>query len=204
MPYVNPYSTSLPGVDEARLLALQSMIVASLSDLNASLARDSASPMTPFTSGQILIGDPETVTQSLICVVGGGKNDATDMEAGRAPMKRTDTDGPGLTLYTNLYVYLHRNEMLPADDSPLTYVQYMEIARSRICDHLRKRVFNAAAGAVINLTSSEYVSTGTDQMGDCKITKISKMMYQKGSGDSIWIYGAHLLHEGIVGWYTRL
>lgn len=198
MPYVNPYSTSLPGIDEARLLALQAMIVASLTDLNSALNRDSLSPMT-LQSSQIILGDPEALDTSLICIVGGGKHDATDMEIEGLFMPRQNTSGRKVTLFTNMYVYLHPNEMHPANDDPLQHVAYREMARARICDHIRYRVFNAAQGAVIQLTSQEFTSGGEfDTLKDCHIKQIAKGMTPKNAGGVQMVCSAHLMHCGYI------
>ena len=205
MPYVNPYPTANVGAAEARLLALQAMILPSLADLNAALARDSNSPMN-FTAAQVVFGDPETLATSLICVVGGGKQDGTDMEIGQGGhefMPRTDVTAPHLDVTTNIYVYLHPDDMIPdpTGDSvadALQAVQYREIARSRIVDHLRKRVFNSQQASVITLASQEFNGAGFDQLLNAKITSVKMGLTPKNAGGATYVYSAHLVHEGTI------
>lgn len=194
MPYSNPYSTSLPGIRESLSDTIVANIQASLTDLNTALNRDSRSPMT-WTSAQVILGDPETVTTSLICVVGGGKQDATDVEElpEHRMMPRTDGGGMAYLFHTNIYVYIHPDEMRA--DSPLTAVQYREVARARIVDHLRKRVFDSKQYATMTLTSQEYTSGTTyDTVGDCRLKQIALGVTPKGPDGRILMYSAHLMH----------
>ena len=205
MPFVNPYDVALPTVEEARLLAFQAMIISSLDTLNASLNRDSASPLT-FTAAQVIIGDPETVATSLICIVGGGKNDGTDMEIGQGAhefMPRTDFAAPHLQVHTNIYVYIHPSDMIPADSGDTIFdakqaVQYRETARARIVGHLRKRVFNSAQASVITLSSQEFNGTGYDQLLDAKIVNVKMGVTAKNTGGFMYIYSAELHHESYI------
>jgi hypothetical protein len=199
MPYVTPYSTALPDLDEARLFAIQTMIVASLTDLNTALGRDGLAGGLQIAASQVILGNPNLVPQSLICIVGGGKEDATDMEiVGRGGfMPRSDKSGYMHTLYTNIYVYIGSEELLT--DDPIAYVQFREVARARICGHIRKRVFNSLQGVLIQLASQE-LTTGADcdQLKDAHISSIKKGEFPKGPGGDISIYGAHLLHQGWI------
>lgn len=206
MPYTSNYNISLPDVGEARLDAMQAMIIASLDDLNASLNRDAQSPLT-FTSAQVIIGDPEMVTVSTICVCGGGKQDATDMELGQGGnefMPRTDSAAPHIDLSTNIYVYISQNDMIPAPSSDTIAdaqkaVLYREKARARIVGHLRRRVFNSQAASCITLASQEFSGSGAnDQILNARITSIKLGMSPKGTGGSLYLYSANLLHEGYL------
>lgn len=204
MPYANNYNTSLPDAGEARLLAMQAMTVASLADLNSSLNRDALSPMR-FISSQVILGDPETVTKSLICFVGGGKQDGTDMELGTGPqfMPRSDNTAPSLSVHTNIYVYLHPDDLIPAPTGDtaadaLRAVQYLETARARIVGHLRRRVFNSQAASVITLGSQEFNGTGYDQLLNARIVSVRNGVTFKGAGGNLALYSAHLAHEGTV------
>lgn len=195
MPYTNPYDTSLPGLGEARLLAIQAMIVASLSDLNVALNRDGLTPMT-LQASQVVRGDPVKVPSSLICVVGGGERDGTDMQAEDGYfIPRTDGAGEHYTIFTNIYIFLHPDEM--ATDDPVLYVQRHTDALQRICDHLRKRVFNSAQGSEIVLASQEFGHlnpAGFDVLYKTYVRDVWCGMAEKNFGNSMVGYAAHLTH----------
>ena len=200
MPYTTPYTTSLPDIDEARLLAIQTMIVASLADLNTALARDTLAGNLQLTSSQVVLGNPNLVPSTVIGIVGGGKDDATDMDMVEKDgfMPRTDKSGYVHWLYTNIYVYIGSEDLLT--DDPVAYVSYREIARARICGHLRKRVFNSLQGVLITLASQEFTSgSDYDQMKDAHICCIKKGEFPKGPAGEIMVYGAHLLHKAWIG-----
>jgi hypothetical protein len=194
MPYTNNYPTDMPGIGEARLDALQALIIASLPDLNAALARDGKSPLS-FAPEQVIQGDPETVTGSLICLVGGGKQDGTDLEVEGRFIPRGDCSGYQETVSTNIYVYIGPNDM--RTDDLLAYVQYRETTRQRVVDHLRKRVFNCAAGASIVLSSREHTtSPDFDTLHDGMAHAVYMGLVSKGSAGSFNVWCAHLVHEG--------
>lgn len=201
MPYSNPYSTSLPGLEEARLDAIKTAITDSLADLNTSQKRSPLAFLPDWTSAQIVLGDPETLLSSLICIVAGGKDDATDIETGAdinvsghilQPMPWSDTGGFYATVSTNIYVYLHP-DVCKKDDA-LIYVANMERWRTRVCDHLRKRVFNAVQNATLFLSSQE--SGGADQLTECHLVRTRKAVFNKNCGGGTTVMGAHMLHTG--------
>ncbi len=200
MPYITPYAATLPTLEEARLWAIQAMIVASLSDLNTSLAQTGMPSSMPLslTSDDVVLGDPETVLRTLICVVGGGNQDAKDMEIEPDYFKpRNDKAGPKETIYTNIYCYIGHNDLLASD--PLQYVQYREIALARIRGHLRKRVFNSAQGATINLQSQEHTSgSDFDQLKNCHIRAIYQGKVPKMGGKLEVVWSSHLVHTGWI------
>lgn len=193
MPYSTNYPVDLPGLGEARLDAIQQRIIESLDDLNAALNRDAKSPLT-FAPEDVIQGDPETVTKSLICIVGGGKQDGTDMGVAGRFIPRGDCSGYEETIATNVYVYIGPNDM--RTDGANAYVQYRETARQRIVDHLRKRVFNCAGGAAIPLSSKEHVTgPDTDTLHDGMVTEILMGLVAKGPGGAFNVWCAHLIHE---------
>lgn len=195
MAYANPYPTSLPGLDEARLLAIQAMIVASLTDLNSAWNRDALSPIT-LTSGQVIIGDPNSLPNSLICVVGGGKQDGTDVEISENFISgRSDVVSFRDALHTNIYFYIHPDEM--PSGSALTYIANREYAMARFCDHMRKRVFNAQQGANITLASKEFDSVNLvnyDRLVTCMVKQVKKGVANKSFGLTMEVYCAILTH----------
>ena len=186
------YSTSLPGIDEARLTAIQGLIVASLSDLNAALARDALTPMT-WTAGQVLVGDPVYLAASRISVVGGGELNGQDMDAEpyMSPLQYR------YTWYTSLFVYLHPDEFPGADE--VAQAQTRELALSRVVDHLRRRVFNDPANTDIVLTSREQAaSPAYDALVNCYITRVTKGITAKSVGKLIECLSAELTHRGEI------
>jgi len=195
MSYQTPYPTDLPGLDEARLLAIQARIVEALPDLNAALNRDGQTPLT-FTEAQVVLGDPETVTRSLLCVTGGGRHEGLDAEIEGAFLPRSDRSGFRVRFFTPLHVYIGPKDLLTED--PLRYAQTRELALARICDHLRKRVFNSQQGAVLPLASQELTTAPDfDTLNDGHIAQITKGRAAKGPGATLAVYAATLLH---VGW----
>lgn len=192
------YPTNLPGLDEARLIAIQALIVASLSDLNAALARDAQTPLV-WTAAQVVLGDPETLTTSLVCVTGGGAKDATDMEAEPYFLGGvSEYEGYKETLYTNVYVYVHPDALPNAD--ALAQVKARELTLARCADHLRKRVFNAKANATITLTSQEYsLSPDFDTLVGCYAKTIFKGRATKSFAGFASVPTAHLMHVGHIG-----
>jgi hypothetical protein len=202
-PYSNPYSVNLAGLQEAVIKAVQQMIIDSLADLNTSLGRDSLSPMPALTTAQIVRGNPSVFTQTLICVVAGGTMDSLVMRLEGLFMPRGDLANRREVVQTGIIVKVHSDDMLPAGTDPvvtsLQTVNYMEIALARICDHLRRRVFNVQQGAIIQLDSHEHnTSAPFDQLLDCGLKEIRKDTAPTGIGGSAEAYFAMLLHEGYI------
>jgi len=193
MPYSTNYPVDKPGIGEARLDAIQALIIASLDDLNAALNRDARSPLT-FAPEDVIQGDPETVTKSLICIVGGGKQDGTDMGIIGRSIPRGDCSGYQETVSTNIYVYIGPNDM--RTDGALGYVAYRETARQRIVDHLRHRVFNCRNGSAIPLASQEHTTDpDTDTLHDGMVVDVLMGLVPKGPGGTFNVWCAQLLHE---------
>lgn len=190
------YSTSLPGLDEARLDAIKTMLTNGLSGLNTTLARDGLTPMV-WTAAQIVIGDTLRLSASRISIVGGGEHDGQDLEAERYFAPINETQGYKETLATNIYVYIHPDEF-PSSD-PLAQAAMRERALSRICDHLRRRVFNAVGNDTMTLTSQEHASGGSyDALIACRVKAIYKGVTGKDFGGQVEVLTAHLIHEGVI------
>lgn len=190
------YSTTTPGLDEARLDAVKAVMVGRIADLNTAFA--SITPTiaigSPLTSACIHIGDPETLpdltTNPLwLAVVGGGRQDAQDMDI--------TLQATGMILhhklYTNIYLYFHP-DALPATDV-LSQAEQRERARARVTDWLRGDCFNLAENMALTLASQEYQDTG-DRLGWSYIRSIKKGWVLKSFGQKVWLYHAHYLLEG--------
>lgn len=184
-----PYSASLPGLDEARLAAIKALIVANVTLLNSALAVGSLTPLV-FTSAMVEVGDSDYLPGTRIRIVGGGEDDGTDLEA-----------TPYLSgviyqnkLITNIYVYLHPDDLGEADQPDWAYAQ--ELARARICDTLRKRVFNHIDNTNLTLTSKEGNGTDFDVLKGCHVRQIIKGVAPKSIGRTVIVNTAHLIHEG--------
>lgn len=186
------YSTSLPGLDEATRTALKTLIVNSLTDLNASLARDALTPMT-WTSGQVVLGDPLRLSASRISIIGGNESDGMDMSI-RQVMSPVVYES---VITTNIYVYIWPDEFPGSDYEAQEAMR--ELSLSRVCDHLRVRLLNDASNASITLTSREYaISPAYDALQMCKVTKVLKTWAVKDFGKQTEVRCAHLIHEGTI------
>ena len=199
-PYTNTYPTDLPGLREATSLALQEIIQQCIDVINDALAVDAQTPMS-FETTQVVIGDPHLINESLICVVGGGREDFTDMTVQEAIQFGTnDTTGFGEFLFTELRVYIHCGEMPNAN--PYTFVQSRELALARICDSLRRRIFNSKQFYNIQLTSQE---TQIPDMGlydtiyGCFVKQIKQSEVRTDFGGANQLYAATLLHVAEIG-----
>ena len=179
----------LPGLDEAVREALRALVAGSLTTLNARLARDAATPML-FASGQVVLGDSVHLTASRISIVGGGEADGRDMLVERhlAPnIYRVDVS-------TNLYVYLHPDEMTSDSPAPEAHMARIELALSRVCDHLRPLL---NAGSTLTLGSREYAAAPAyDVLMDCHVREIAKGVVPKSHGQSLEVPSAHLVWIG--------
>lgn len=201
MPYITSYPTNQPGLAEARLFAIQQMIVASLDDLNAALARDLLTPFDrDWEAKHVLIGDPQQISTSVICVTGGNPASPEDMTFEPFFIPMDDKKGLKGTIYTNIWVHIHPDD-LPSDDN-VKFTQFQEIARARICDHLRKRVFNCRQSIEIPLASLEYsdgsASNPSDRLNRCYCTLVWDGFTEKGVGETTRCYSARLLHRGEI------
>jgi len=188
------YSTDLPGLDEARLLAIQTLITNSLTDLNSALDRDALTPIV-FSADQIVLGDPMRLTASRISIIGGGEQDGTDINSSRYFTPHNDTQGMREEVSTNIFVYIHPDEF--PDTNAETQATTRELAVARICDHLRRRVFNDPDNIDITLTSREHsTDPDYDALLNCRIKSVRKGITLKDFGGLIEVPSAHLIHVG--------
>lgn len=191
------YSTSLPGLDEARLVAVHGLLSGALATLNAALAVDSQTPMS-LTSGQITIGDTGKLEATRISVVGGGEHDATDMEVAMEFVGINDVANDQQRLFTNVFVRLHPNEFVGTLDGA-ALDRARELARARICDTIRRRILGAPQNRCITLTSREHAtSPDYDVLGPCWVRDIRKGYEYMGYGNTIQVLSAQLVHVGII------
>jgi len=197
MTFVNPYPVDLPGLREAMNFKLQSITQGSLTVLNEALHRDDLSPIPIITSDQVVLGDPQLVNQTLICIIGGGRDDATDMETASVYLAGgSETGSYGETLYTLIKVLLYKND-LAALTTVATMVQAQEVTLARITDHLRKRVFNSMQYYNLTLASQEHYPDG-DIVTGCRVKNVKMGVTGRGYGSDLSLPYAELLHVGEI------
>lgn len=188
-----PYTTALPGIDEARLDKLLAMVQGAVTGLNTALAVGGQTPMT-WTTGQVVIGDNDRLPSSRISIVGGGEQDGQDMESEPYLMPTLYQN----RLSTNLYVYLHTvEEFKTVEDADIRAAMF-ERAEARIADHLRKRVFNDPSNTAITLASKEVDGTNFDSMKQCFCRQVFKGMVPKSFAGSLEVRCVHLVHTGVI------
>lgn len=184
------YSTSLPGISEARLDAIKTLVVNSLTDLNAALARDALTPLV-WTAAQVVLGDPARITTSVIAVYAGGEDNAVDVDVKEFMSSLTYE----MTLSTNIDVWLHPDAGAAYSD-PLLYAAFMERAMARTLDHLRWRVFCAKANYSLALGSQE--TGAADTFTEARVDRVIKGVTEKGFGDSTRCYFGRIVHRATI------
>jgi hypothetical protein len=197
------YQTDLPGIEEARLDAIQGLIASALADLNAALQRDGLWPSAvPITPSMVTIGSSDTPLDVsayplLISVAAGGREDDLDIATDYLTIDPTETAGTTNTLYTNIFVALHPDAVTGGD--PVAQAQTRERIRARVCDWLRAGVFNTRANLAIPLASREYAAAPAyDVLDRCRAATGRKGLYTRSYGAMQTVYGAHIVHVGEV------
>lgn len=202
------FSTSLPGIDEARLDAIANLLsdATNIANLNTMLTRDALWSQT-VTSAMVSIGDPQILpavadAPLIISVVGGGRYDELDMEIEYRYIDQTAQSGFRHEIYTNIYVYIHP-DAVPSDSTSWSTIRTQaakrERVRARVCDWLRKGVLNAPGNIALTLASREWtVSPNYDVLDRCHVQSVYKGYFEKGLGGSKPVYGAHLVHAGRI------
>lgn len=182
------YSTSLPGLAEARLDAYKTLIVNSLTDLNMAMAV--GSDLTGFptlTSANVTLGDPRLIASgtATIAIYGGGEDNAVDIEQEEFFLSPSETAGLGARIYTTIDVWLHP-DWTANITSAAACAAKNERAMARLLDHLRKRVFNVPANYTLTLTSREYAtSPDYDVLTESKVQRVIKGTTEKEYGDGV-------------------
>lgn len=193
-----PYSTSLPGIDEACLDAILAAMVAKITDLNNVLS--GASPA--ITLGETIdstyfnIGDPETLPPSKsfwVSVTGGGKQDGRDTTIA----VKQALAGYNITKYHNIYFYLSP-QAFPGTDA-FAQATLRERFRARFMDWLLWDVFNTGANYELTLSSRLFsTAPAYDTLDECKITDVTKGFVAKSFGGTQWCFMSHALHYGVI------
>jgi hypothetical protein len=199
-----PYSTSTPGIGEARYDAIKARMVAKLSDLQTAIAGISPAITlgVSLTSACVHIGDPEKLPAQAtnpfwFAIVGGGKQDgrdqSIDLKASGAIFDRQ--------IYTNIYWYLHPDTLPESDE--FDQAEARERLRERVSDWILGDCFNLAAGMDLTLTSREYIpAPNYDTLREGYVHEITKGYVQKSFGSGMWVFHAHYMHQArIYGGY---
>lgn len=209
MPHLAGYDPTKPGLDEARLWAIQALIISKLDLINTAMGRDDKAPMPPIKAKVVKIGDTEsgwdfrTGGPIRIRISGGGESDGLDFEA-KGTMGRSGNTGWEYKFSTNIYVYIHPH-CFPGDDVELQ-AERREIAKARLSDWLTFGVFNwwdeenDTGGTVIDLTSNIMTppGSGTDALLDGTIERAYKGNVPKAFSEATWTPTLHLVHTGTV------
>lgn len=218
------YDGTGPGIGESRLFAVQSILQARLSVLNAALGRDTRTSYLlspafggPVTSLMVVIGDvfqlwdrlPGTITAtnpggSIRIAVCSGSH-----QSGRAFLNNIEfitEGGHRMSWYTSVYGYFHHDAFRNSD--PVVQSETIEVARERLSDWIRW-VLNYYGGPMdtnqaLTLGSQEFVSgAGHDYLLRCRAAMGDKGFFTRDFGNSHVLYGVHIQHIGeIAGVYA--
>lgn len=201
------YDVTLPDVREASLNAIRDLLRGNLAVINNSVNRDAACPMT-WAEAQIEVGDPEGISASRIAIVGGGEDDATDMDVELRYLPVGDYSGFALKVYTNIYVRIHPHEFAAMQDDADDIAKARELARARTVAALRKRILNRPENVVIGLASREYTTVqqglqpngqpAYDTLQRCFVQSVRMGESFRGYGNTLPMVSAHLLHVGEI------
>lgn len=200
------FSTSVIGLQEARLVALQSYLQGKISDLNTTLQLSPLSLATgSATSSNVIIGDPYTLDDSLkflICVCGGGGRSMTgmDLESQFKEIGLPNVSTIQYQVHSRILVYVHP-DTFPVSTQTVsnvnTQVEKAHRMVCRICDWLRADCFAVVGGVDMTLTSQEYTNTG-DNFTMQRITAINLGEFYKGFDGSVRCQGAEVLLTAIA------
>jgi hypothetical protein len=196
-----------PGVGEARLYAIQSLLQANIMALSAALA---ANPHTgalitnygPLATSMVVVGDMEgrwDIKAGLlrIAVCAGDKRSGMDATGERIYVGGQSKQ----TRFTDVYIYFHDSvfNIQKQDDQRLERAIAIEV----VGDWLLDGVLNTVANGTIPLTSRVYQDTGsgrTDELLMATCLTVQKGFFANGmggSGSRIY-YGIHATHQGVI------
>lgn len=196
------YDPTKMSFGEARLTAIRNILRSHITDLDLVLMRfDWARNVTPIADTQIEIGDTDrgwdyrTGGAMRFSVCEGGAREGLDFTA-----ERWEVPARYKTTYsTAIFCYFHAEWLRHAD--PREQGRIREIARATIGDWMRS-VFNDQAKyghAQIRLASTEFGDPAGDLMQQCSVRFGYKGLFPKNFGQTEYVYGINMLHEGSIG-----
>jgi hypothetical protein len=183
-------------------MAIQQVLLDNLAVLNAALNRDDMCPLR-LTEQQIVLGDPTELPRTRLSIVGGGEADGQDMEIEQVYMPILPTSGYKEEIKSDLWLYIHPNEFGGLGWDAQQEATAREVARSRICDTLRKRIFNTRSYVTLGLLSREHCSVPDtlgfyDKLAMCHIREVKKGVADKMAGRTTMVLSAQLTHVGTI------
>lgn len=192
------FDPTLPGMGEATRAWICSQIVANLGLLNASLSRDSATPISTLTAACVNLGDPDKLPDSPIffSVVGGGRLDGMDMDQ----INQAYIGGIGYAhkIYSSIVVYIHP-DALSNDTTGVSQETARQLLMDRIADWLRGACFNTHDAVAPIIGSREFcVAPSFDQLSMAHIASIEKGTIGKSFAQSQMLHYVHCRHEAIL------
>ena len=202
------WQSTVIGLQEARLVAMQTYLQSKVADLNTVLQIAPLSmPSGQATSANIIIGDPYLLDDSLkflicVCPGGGRSSQGLDLES-----QFKHIDGPSLNpssyrkdLHSRILVYIHPDTFPVASQSVANVnaqAEYRTRLLCRICDWIRADCFETVAGVDMMLTSQEYSASG-DNLTMQRIAAINMGEFYKGANDSVKVQGAEILLSAVA------
>jgi len=192
------YSISGPGIDEACLDALSTLIKNNISGLATTLARNSLwTGLTSVDSTMVFIGDPDTLPKLalaplLICVVGGDNTTSGE----QTNLDVTGGAGYRYDIEMLIHVYIHP-EAFPSA-SVKTQAENRERAIARACDWLRAGLLNTHANKTLTLTGSTEYGSSADVLNQTHIARINKDYTYKSFGAMTRVRGAEIVWKGWI------
>jgi hypothetical protein len=200
-----------PGLGEARLAALVTVLQTGLPVLNALLGLDSwtsdliAAPFGPVQSAYVRRGDlralwkPQAANGLVrLRVAAAGHRDGLDFTSRKEYIDETSTWGRQVTLFSAVFGYLHGDGF--RDTDPDEQAERIEVARERLSDWIRATL-NQSANKELVLASQEYWPTGdthTDRLSRCGAEQGYKGAFDRGFGGNEVAYGVHVVHTGLI------
>jgi hypothetical protein len=199
------WSSSAPGIDEARLDTIVARMQSLLGDLNAALSRDDKTPVPTITTDMIALGEPESGWSLsdggvIMCVVGGGERDAQDFTADfiSSLTPGAPNNGWKYVYSTNIYIYQHPDLFTGQNLSSRRLASMRERTRSRIQDWLVYDVWNVYDGVSLtigsNILNSSTAPPGSDYLAEGFIARGYKGYFPKSFGKMTMAFGAHYVH----------
>jgi hypothetical protein len=178
------YSLSNKGIEESLSDFYVALIQAEIANLNTLFAGIGTVPVV-LTSGQVVLGDAETLSQSRISVIAGGEEDVTTALPGTPwTLPQTTTSGYREEIRRNIIFYLHPDELHETD------ADLQESEQERVLlvwqDHMRRRVFHDPANISFRIASVEHDSAG-DTVDTSHIESIKKSMTPKNFSNGIMV-----------------
>jgi hypothetical protein len=193
------FNLDTPGLAEARLDAIATLIKGKISLFNSANLRDTLCPCL-LGSNAVTIGDPDSLqkvalTPVTIAVIGG--NIESDFEF--LPGSMTDEQGAGYLyrVFTDVIAYIHPD--LYSAETPFAQATRRERLRSRLSDWLRSAVFNNHGGIDLALASHEFhVLPDTDSLMISTVERIENALYTKAFASNVACYACHLHLTGFI------